>query len=143
MRTLDRSHVAAALMQAGYPASATHISDLAYSPPRCDWLTGEFAAWFRSALFALNISTYKAEAWDCDDYADLFAALARMCHRRTSPDSGTALPIGVIHYRASSGPHAVVIALTSDRGLVAIEPQTGGLITVNAVEAFGAWLVKV
>ena len=142
MLTLDRVSIAVMLAQAGFRQPITFLGDATYAPPRSDWLTGEFAAWFRSALFALNVGTYKPEAWDCDDYTDLYAALARLCHRRTSADTGTALPVGVMHYRSPQGPHAAVVAITSDRGLVAVEPQTGALLTLTPAEAATAWLVK-
>lgn len=141
MATRDHTSVVIALVMAGYRSPV--VADGAYAPPRSDWLTGDFYAWFRSALFSLGATSYKPEAWDCDDYADLFSALARICHRRTAPDSGTALPVGVVHFRQKSGGgHAVVVALTSDRGLIHIEPQTGEIITVTEAEAASAWLVK-
>ncbi len=143
MKTADRITLGLALAHAGLSHAAAPLADSAYQPPTRDWLTGEFYAWYRSCLFQLGCTGYKAENWDCDDFADLFAAFARICHRRTSPNAGAALPVGILWYVAAGrGGHAVNVALTSDHGLVVIEPQSGNLLTLTPEEAASAWLLK-
>lgn len=118
------------------------LADAAYAPPRRDWLLGEFASFFRQSLVALGASTYTAESGDCDDYAALYAALARLCHRRTPGHAGAGLPVGVVWYpQRTGGGHAVNVAITSDAGVIFIEPQTQRQIELTPEECSSARLV--
>jgi predicted transglutaminase-like cysteine proteinase len=120
------------------------MADATYAPPRFDWLIGEFDHWFRQSLNALGIAPYVPEAGDCDDYAALYVALAKVCHRRMPGCAGTALPIGFLHYVSANGPHAVVVAITSDVGLVVLEPQIPGkLLDLTQAERKSAWLLVI
>lgn len=121
---------------AGIPeAAVAQLSDQSYMPCQADWLTGDFHRWYFRALESLDVRGFQNESGDCDDYSDLFCALARVAHRRTPEGQGVALPIGRLHYlRAPNAPmgaqqgHAIVWAETSDAGLVFIEPQVLGRI---------------
>jgi hypothetical protein len=143
---LDQTAMMSALIHGGLWHAAAHarLADASYAPPRLDWLTGEFDRWYRQALRAFAIEAYVAESGDCDDYADLYAALARICHRRMPDSAGAGLPVGVLHYVSLAGPHAVVLAITSDAGVVAIEPQRPGhVLTLTRAERSSAWLLKI
>ena len=140
---IESNLLLAALANEGLLRAVIKLGDADYNTPRADWLLGEFEGWFRDALRRLGIEAYVDEAGDCDDYADLYAVLARVCHRRMPKCAGTALPVGVLHYRTSAGNgHAINVALTSDRGLLYIEPQTGKTVTLTAEEKRSAWLLK-
>ena len=106
------------------------FSDARYMAPDSSWVA-DFHQWFLSTLDAFGVRDYKAEAGDCDDYADLFASFARLTHRRTSPDCNAALPVGRFDFTqnpdeaaAMQRRHAIVWMLTKDKGLIFIEPQT-------------------
>lgn len=144
MTRLDRTTIQAELTRAGLLHAAAPLSDATYAPPKLGWLTGEFDHWFRQGLNALAIAPYVAEAGDCDDYAALYTALAKVCHRRMPGSPGTALPVGILHYVSTTGPHAVVVAITSDAGLVVIEPQLPRkTLTLTPAEAKSAWLLVI
>lgn len=111
------------------PAAIVETSDALFMPPAVGWLA-DFHPWFLSTLEAFGVRDYKAEAGDCDDFADLFSAFARISHRRTSPDAGAALPIGRFNFSRIPGApagreerHAINWVFTRDQGLVFVEPQ--------------------
>jgi hypothetical protein len=132
------------LTGAGIPDFAIWLGDAAYLPPARDWLVGDFYRWFHGCIGALGVSSYRREAWDCEDFADLFAAFARICHRRTSPDSRAGLPVGILYYvREAGGGHAINVALTSDHGVTFIEPQNGELLSLTPAEKASTWLLKI
>lgn len=127
--------IRSALITAGIPAAVVgESSDATYKPAQSGWLTGDFHRWYFRALEAFSIRDFTAESGDCDDFTDLYCALVRIAHRRTAEGKGTALPIGRLNFlqapNAPIGPaqqkHALVWAITSDAGLVFIEPQVLG-----------------
>lgn len=139
-----RLNLAVAGLAHALPSGA--LADAAYAPPRADWLLGEFASWYRQCLQRLELAAYVAESGDCDDYASLYASLARICHRRGwAGEQPAALPVGELHYFAAAlGPHAVVVALTSDLGVVVIEPQDPTrVLQLTSAERSSAWLCKI
>lgn len=128
--TLTAQQLRSALILAGVPPLAiAEPSDAVYMPPAADWLK-DFHLWFLSTLEAFGVRDYKAESGDCDDFADLFSAFARITHRRTSPDAGAALPIGRFNFSRIPGApdgreerHAINWVFTRNQGLVFVEPQ--------------------
>lgn len=140
--TLGAVDVAAVLMTSGLVRTLPRLNDAEYALPSCGWLLDSFYPWFRSFLQAFGVLEYRAEAGDCDDYAALYAALARLCHRRMAGSTGTGLAVGYMHYLTANGTsHAVVVAITSDRGPVFIEPQTGLTVSLSDAERASAWKV--
>lgn len=134
--TLTGHQLRATLIAAGIPPAAIWpLSDNVYMPCRAAWLTGDFHRWFMKTLEALDVRAYSSESHDCDDFADLFAALARVTHRRTvGPGVAAALPIGRINFQTLPGTyHAITWAMTSDRGVIFPEPQV--LFQVNNLSA--------
>jgi hypothetical protein len=142
--TIDYITITTELIRAGlYHAKPSGYQDITYAPPRSDWLTGEFYAFFRATLAALNTLTYVPESGDCDDFAEQYVSWAKTCHRRMPHCDGLGLPVGVLFYRQDSGGgHAVVIAITSDRGLVVIEPQNGQIFQLTETEKLSAWHIR-
>jgi hypothetical protein len=140
---IDQTTLRAELIRGGLLHAAAPFSDATYAPPKLSWLTGEFDRWFRQSLNALKIAPYVPESGDCDDYAALYAALAKVCHRRMADSEGAGLPVGILHYVSAQGPHAIVVALTSDRGLVFIEPQNGDEFLITTEERASAWLLVI
>lgn len=142
--TIDYTVITVELLRAGlFHAKPSGFMDINYAPPRSDWLTGEFYTFFRQTMAALGTLTYVAEAGDCDDFADQFVSWAKTCHRRMPHCAGLGLPVGTLFYRQDSGGgHAVVIAITSDKGLVVIEPQTGKIFELSATEKLSAWSIR-
>lgn len=132
------------LLQAGIPNAAIYLGDATYQSPKADWILGEFDDWFRSVLTALDLG-YSTDRWDCEDFSDLYASLARICHRKTADAQAAGLPVGILWYTPKTGAgHAVVVAHTSDRGLLFIEPQTAATeITLNRTQAESCWLCKI
>lgn len=134
------------LLEAGIVTPSAFFADADYKPPRADWLTGEFDDWFRKCLAALQLEAWAAENWDCDDFADLYAVLARICHRRTAGSAGTGLPVGILWFQQrqrGAGGHAINLAVTSDLGVVFPEPQAAKtLLKLQNEEKASAWLAK-
>lgn len=131
--TLHSHQLRATLLAAGIPfAAIVEPSDASYKPCESGWLLDDFHGWYFRALEAFGIREWTAESWDCDDFTDLFCALARIAHRRTPEGKGHGLPVGRLNFLqvpgAPHGPqqkkHAIVWACTSDKGLIFIEPQT-------------------
>lgn len=135
-----RTHILAA----GISTPTVLTGDLSYKAPLASWLLGEFDDYFRQCLTALGLQTWAAENWDCDDFADLYATLAKICHQRTPGSDGTGIPVGVIWYlQEGTGPHAVNAAITSDQGLIFIEPQRSrARLRPTDKEKGHAWFAK-
>lgn len=141
MNTIPAGILQSALMREDLLRVLLPLTDETYSAPRSDWLLKDFSVWYKDVLNRLGAGTYLAEAQDCDDFADSFKVFAAICHRRTGVK--TALSVGVMHYfpREMTG-HAINIALTSDKGIIYIEPQTGNMINLTEKEKKSACLVR-
>lgn len=125
----------ATVLRAGLLHALAPLADASYALPKLGYLLGPYASWFREALGKLGAADYMPESGDCDDFADLYATLARIAHRRTSGSKGTALAIGVLYYtQDKGGGHAINAAVTPDFGLVFIEPQTGKQVFLSPTE---------
>lgn len=141
--TLTAAQLRLYLASAGISPPSLLTADRGYKAPTAAWLEGTFLTWFRVVLAELSLTKWAAEKWDCDDFADLYACMARVCHARSPGADGFGLAVGVLWFtQATGGGHAIIIAYTADRGLVTIEPQTGKAITLKATEAQSAWLAK-
>lgn len=129
---LDRYAIMGTLVREGlwHAVPKGILRDERYAPPRADWLLREFDFWFRSCLPKLGMAAYLPECADCDDYAELYATLAQVCHRSMPGRGGepAGFPVGPLYFhpRGGQGGHAVVVAMTSDEGLLVIEPQQPG-----------------
>lgn len=137
--TLSAFDLRMMLFEAGIAEAVTApMGDATYMPCKADWLLTDFHGWLFRALKALDISEYAAESGDCDDATNLFITFARILHRRTPEGRGHALPLGYFGFKltpnAPAGPaqqsHAIVWAVTSDRGILFIEPQVIGKVMV-------------
>lgn len=116
-------------------------ADSEYAHPTENWFYGSFASALKTLFFQLNLTLWKAEENDCDDFARLAAAFAQSLHARTkSKRPGTALAVGEFWYDRSSpdGPqaHAVNCAIVydGDYKLLFLEPQTQKRITLSQQE---------
>lgn len=144
MNTINANDLRRVLLQAGIPNGAIYLGDGEYQAPKANWLLDEFDDWFRSMLTALDLG-YSTDMWDCEDFSDLYAALARICHRKTPEATAAGLPVGILWYaQAPDAGHAIVVAYTSDRGLIFIEPQIRGKeVTLDQSETKTCWLCKI
>lgn len=85
------------------PIIPTLVLDNIYSCPTEEWVEKEFSAAYAKTL--QGMSEYRPEVFDCDEIALMAMSLARLYHRRLSPDSKTALAFGVIFYTRDNGGH--------------------------------------
>lgn len=115
------------------PFRIAEMDDAVFMPMQSSWLLGGFHRWYFRALEAFDIRPFADEAGDCDDFTGLFCSLARIAHRRTPEGKGTALPVRRFNFAripsaigAAQQRHAIVIARTSDLGLIFVEPQVLG-----------------
>lgn len=119
------------------------VADSTYKAPTLQYLLNDFAPWFKQAMFNLGFIKWGEERADCDDWADLYATMAKVAHKNTEASEGTALPVGVVWYRAPAGGHAIVVALCADAQIHFIEPQNGLELQLTDAERTSAYLVKV
>ena len=144
--TVTASQLRTHLLGAGVLSPAVYLADSIYQPPTIDWLLGVFDPWFRKALFAFGITKWSEEAADCDDWADLYASMAKIAHKNTAGHEGTALPVGIVwfhNWEGTGAAHAVVVALCADRLIHFIEPQTGKELYPSDQQKVDTWLVKI
>ena len=126
----------------GVPFGAVKIGDRDYRSPKLSWLLEDFATVLGAWCWKLDLA-YSDSEWDCEDFADFYSLLARAAHRQTPGNKGYGLPVGCAHGMLSiSGAHAIVMAHTSDHGIVWIEPQTGGRIHPTRKQLESIWLIK-
>lgn len=124
MKTISSPELTGLLLSEGvYHCSPVPPSDKTYALPHSTWFQHVFAAWFAEVEEKLGVLPYKAESNDCDDFADRFVVFAKICHANTEGTMGTSLAVSAFWYVSPRGPHAIVAAITSDRGLIFMEPQ--------------------
>jgi hypothetical protein len=103
------------------------IADEEYSLPTRRWFLGTFAAALNRDLDLLGVQTWKPELNDCDDFALLTTALARVCNALSNPKQN-ALAVGMFCYMPDGGGyHAINFAIVSEAGqrkVLFLEPQT-------------------
>ena len=80
---------------------------------------------------------------DCDDFAFEYKSFMQGLHAQSKfPEDGFA--VGVVFYLVGNDPtkgHAICWALTEDRGLIYIEPQTGLELVMSATEVGSRFFV--
>jgi hypothetical protein len=134
-----------AMRLAGGPVDpATLDRELGYAPrqqaPRgtvaaveARWLKA-YAAWYLEFLFRMN-ARYRADAFDCDDFARTFSTFTRTA-RGAGIDARPLIGMALVRQdrawagQAAGGHHAVVIAAT-DRGWMVVEPQNGRMVRLD------------
>lgn len=120
------------------------IGDGPYAVVKADALPGYYSA-FRDQLFKEGVVKWDAR-FDCNHFASYYVAKAQTGYYLANFHSSTTaqtLALAEVWYRPGGGTkgHAIVAAQT-DRGLLFIEPQTGGTLTLSAVERASVFLVK-
>lgn len=120
------------------------VGDGPYAVVKADALPSYYAT-FRDQLFKEGVVRWD-ERFDCNHFASYYVAKAQTGYYLANFHSTTpaqTLALAEVWYRPGGGPkgHAIVAAHT-DRGLLFIEPQTGGTLTLSPVERQSVFLVK-
>ncbi len=96
---------------------------------------------FRQSLFDQGVTKWD-DRFDCNHFAGSYVDRAQtkfyFAHFQSRTPAQT-LALGVFWYQSARGPHAIVAAFT-ERGLIFIEPQTGGELQLTTAERASAWL---
>lgn len=105
----------------------TWIGDEEYQLPSRRWVEHVFAPKWAELLRRLKL-TYKPGTWDCDEFADLCSAYARLLHARTKKARiGTALSFGVFSYVPTNLGHRINVIIVPKTDYIAVpilfEPQ--------------------
>lgn len=119
-------------------------SDQTYACPQSEWLLGPFWSWYWETFTALGVMKWERTN-DCDDFAMRYATAAKLCHSITKGGVGNpeGLAVGEFWYQQdASGGHAIVVAMTPDKGLIFIEPQNGKEMKLSASEIASCILAK-
>lgn len=108
--------------------------DAEYALPSSGWVGGAFASALLYNFRSLGL-TFENESWDCDKFARMAAALAWVCHYRTSGHRA-ALALGVFCYVSPKGPHALNFAVTgmTPDEVIFLEPQTCQIMLLTEKE---------
>lgn len=132
---LSNIDLAVLLRKSGIGPTSLFISDAKYVTPTSDWVFRVLCPSVFSNLSRLGIDKYKAEKFDCDDYALFAVMLARLAHANTSEHVGTAIPIGFfIYFKDGKYQHAANLGVVDDGKVITFEPQSGLHITLSAAE---------
>ncbi len=120
------------------------VGDGPYAVVKADALPAYYDE-FRAQLFKEGVTKWDAR-FDCNHFAAYYIAKAQTGYYLANFHSSTpaqTLALAEVWYRPGGGSkgHAIVAAQT-DRGLLFIEPQTGGNLTLSAVERASVFLVK-
>lgn len=129
------------------------FSDATYSLPTLSWVTGPFAESLKANLKLLGLDIFADEEWDCDDFANLTACIAKACHRLTTKQSAnqkTGLAFGWISYLdLTTFPpvfHRANMAVALAGGqptIMFFEPQTAMQINLTEDEIGGIRRVEI
>lgn len=104
------------------PTSTFHYSDVEYYLPSMADVLDLVDAFFER-VSALGIE-YTPEVWDCDDMARAFVVVS--CFQAYQ-DGTRRAPFAVGQLSGYAPNHALNLAVTSDRGVIVIEPQDGSV----------------
>ena len=101
------------------------VLDRVYQLPNKSWFINQFREALAANLAALGLAQYKSESWDCDDFALLSVALAKMNHALNGNNKATGIAIGMTFYNKEQprGRHAVVVAVTKPDEVAFLEPN--------------------
>lgn len=121
------------------PFNGFATSDSRYALPPEDWVTGEFLDRLRSFQFSLKQTHYAAESNDCDDFAKMAAAFARLVHGNEKHERGTSIAVGEFYYKIDGGGnHAINFAVVQAKDgrvkLIFLEPQTWAIVRLSESE---------
>jgi hypothetical protein len=116
--------------------------DKAYALFDRSWIFGPFAQAFEGFKELVGIADYQAEANDCEDLSDWAVCYAKLCHKRSWPNSDVSVAFGTFRYSplwARPGSHMINCALVPSRfaprfDLVFFEPQNSSPTTVSPEE---------
>lgn len=122
------------LIKITFPNVDLKMSDVDYALPKASWLTGTFYDFYRAWRFDHNLNEWSTKN-DCDNFASLFFAFAQICHAKGDRvEEGIA--VGQMFYGLNGDrtkSHSINVAVT-DKGVIAIEPQTGKLVQLSKAE---------
>ena len=114
------------------------MADSTYAVIKADALP-DYYRWFRETLRTIGILRWD-EKFDCDNFARMYADLMAARFYGSLWEGGSvpkaeSPAVAVFWYRPNCGPvgHAIV-RLATDKGLIAIEPQTGEVLTLTENE---------
>lgn len=132
--------LAAADVRTSLPGAT--LGDTAYAQVNSAWLAGYYAE-FRAEIFRQGVVKWD-DRFDCNHFASYYVALAQTKFYLANFQSRTSaqtLALGIFWYRPGAGiaGHAIVAALT-ERGLVFVEPQTGGELALTPAERATVYL---
>ena len=131
-----------AIKLGGFTNAQLTISDVDYALPKASWLTGTFYDFYKGWRFEHNLNEWTMKN-DCDNFASLFYAFAQICHAKSNR-SEQGIAVGELFYFIGGDKtkgHAINVALT-DKGIIAIEPQTGRIQELTKAEKEGAWFIR-
>ena len=128
------------------------LGDRAWECPPERWFTGEYSMKLHEFFGRLNVS-FRADTFDCDDFARGAAFYAQVLHRGDAGRvKGTALAVGELVYTAEQTPNggpagrhainfAVVLGADGAKRLVFYEPQLRLPLTLSRreVESITYW----
>ena len=115
-------------------------SDARYMLPTEEWFVSKFPAFLRDFQFDLRQLSWAAEANDCDDFAKMAAAFAKLLHANTAGRAPvTSLAIGEFYYTKDSGEfHAINFAIVrvaaGQYKILFLEPQSCKIIKLSKEE---------
>ena len=140
-----------AIRGAGCPS--VMMGDKLYHLPPLSWLRQDFLPWWRFFVTRAGLR-YRAEGWDCDDFACVFRAQMILATRPARNELGRAAGIACGELTATGSPQGrpdwnglhrlnVVGVVEAGQPLwLALEPQTGEFTSLRDYPAalFFCWL---
>ena len=118
MTVISSDQLRDVLIASGIPAERINIVDRTYCLPSRNYMD-QLGQRFFDQVWGTRL-IYKPEAFDCDDFSLLCAALARLDHGATTQDE-TAFAVGFVFIATSQIMHAVVAAVHNDSGTLRLE----------------------
>lgn len=121
------------------------IADKDFFVPSRTWLVETFGQWYQEVLKAFGETKWK-EHFDCDNFSDLYHALAQVCNAKRKPPTPQAVAVGKIWYvTRDEYAHAINCAfIRKDRKpkLVFVEPQGPDIVPLTKKEIESIYWVR-
>jgi hypothetical protein len=122
----------------------TYLDFLFYEPEyatvKKEFLLNTFSKAYCKLLYGYQLNKWETK-WDCDDFSNEFRGHAIKSNQKTSLDVA-GIAVGVFCYKVDDGGyHAINVAITEDRKVVFIEPQTCQEVQLSYQEKKSAYAV--
>jgi len=127
-----------------FSGKQVRFADAKYESVSESWVRNKMNPWFKDTLKKANLDKWRHD-WDCDDFAGLYHALARMYYAWEKKGKGSDGPaIAEVWFKQDKGGHHAINAIIIGKKaqLRFFEPQTCRFLKLSDKERKSIYFVR-